>query len=157
MGALVCYSLCKKIEIGGYKKPERLIVSGMDAPVKIQNKEISHLPSKLFWEELNKYGGLPNELKNYENVKQYFEPILRADFQCVENYKYNSKTPKLDIPIDVFYGSEEDITDEEAQAWQEETTGKTTVTKLTGDHFFIYDHKDFFSNYFNQLQLRATI
>ena len=57
---------------------------------------------------------------------------------------------KLNISIDVFYGSEE-ATEEEMLSWQEETTEKVTITQLKGNHFFIFDHIDYFKNYFKNL------
>ena len=100
---------------------------------------------------------VPEELNNHAELIEYFTPILKTDFRCIENYKYDKNTPKLSIPIDVFYGSDEDITRIKAEAWQEETIANVNVTELEGNHFFIFDQKDFFAEYFKTLQLNATI
>jgi len=157
MGALVGYLICTELEKSGLKLPVKLIVSGAKPPKYCREKILSNLLDKVFWEEVSKLGGIPKELNNHPELIEYFTPILKADFKCIENYKYNENLIKLTIPIDVFYGSDEGITQEEAEAWQEETTGNITVTKLKGNHFFIFDHKDFFSKYFKTIELNATI
>lgn len=157
MGALIGYQICRRIESLGLKLPTKLIVTGAKSP-KFSRKEIvSNLPKQTFWEEVSKFGGIPKQIKEHPELVEYFTPILKADFRCIENYRYNKNSPKLKIPIDVFYGSDEGITQEEADAWQEETTAKVNVVKLKGNHFFIFDQKDFFAEYFKTLQLNATV
>ena len=157
MGALVGYLFCVELEKLKLKLPRRLIVSGAKSPKYCREKILSNLPDKVFWEEVCKLGGIPEELNNHAELIEYFTPILKTDFRCIENYKYDKNTPKLSIPIDVFYGSDEDITRIKAEAWQEETIANVNVTELEGNHFFIFDQKDFFAEYFKTLQLNATI
>jgi len=157
MGALVGYLICMEIEKLGLKLPVILVVSGTKSPRFYREKIVSNLPNKAFWEEVSKLGGIPEELNNHPELIEYFTPILKADFRCIENYRYNKESPKLTIPIDVFYGSDEEITQEQAEAWQEETTTNVNVKKLKGNHFFIFDHKKFVKEYLKKLQLNATI
>nr|WP_315254464.1 thioesterase domain-containing protein [uncultured Flavobacterium sp.] len=148
MGALVSYLICQKIEKLGLKKPLKLVVSGKKAPsIEIKIK-IAHLPDKEFWQEVVKLGGIPDELQKHHELMAYYIPILKADFTAIENYKFSKK--KITIPIDVFYGSEE-ATKEEMLCWQEETTRKVNITQMEGNHFFIFDHVDFFTNYFKNV------
>lgn len=157
MGALVGYLICMEIEKQDIRLPIKLIVSGAKSPKYSREKILSNLKDENFWNEVIKLGGIPDELNNHPELIEYFTPILKADFKCIENYKYNKKSPKLTIPIDVFYGSGEEITQTEAEAWQEETTDNVTVTELKGNHFFIFDHIDFFTNYFKNLKLNGAI
>lgn len=149
MGALVGYLLCHKIQELGLPKPIKLVVSGIKAPSIKRGKLISHLPDDLFWEEVIKIGGISDELQNYPELVEFYIPILKADFTVVENYEYVKKE-KLTIPIDVFYGSEE-AEEEEMQGWKDETTANVNITQMEGNHFFIFDHIDFFINYFKNL------
>ncbi len=149
MGALMGYLICQKIEELALQKPLKLVVSGKKAPF-VEREKISHLPDKIFWEEIIKLGGVPDELQDYPELVDYYTPILKADFRIVENYKYIKKE-KLTIPIDVFYGSEE-ATKEEMNGWKDETTSEVTITQMEGNHFFIFDHVDFFTNYFKTLK-----
>nr|WP_315248545.1 thioesterase domain-containing protein [uncultured Flavobacterium sp.] len=149
MGALIGYLVCQRIEELRIKKPLKLIISGMDAPSIKREILISHLPNKLFWEEIIKFGGIPDELMNFPELIDFYTPILKADLSAVENYRY-TKREKLTVPIDVFYGSK-DTTIEKIKGWEEETTEKVTIMQMNGNHFFIFDHIEFFTEYFKNI------
>lgn len=149
MGALVGFLICQKIEELGLKKPLKLVVSGKKAPIIPRVDKIANFPNDEFWDEVTALGGIPNEILDYPELIEFYMPILKADFGAIENYIYIKKE-KLTIPIDVFYGSEE-ATEKEINGWLEETTEKVIITKLKGNHFFIFDHIDYFKNYFKNL------
>ncbi|RMZ58774.1 thioesterase [Chryseobacterium nematophagum] len=149
LGALLAYLICQKLQEDDLPLPQKLIVSGKKAPNVPREKKISYLPDEEFWNEILTLGGIPDEMQNYPELIEYYLPILRYDFKLVENYQYEKK-PKLNIPIDVFYGSEE-ATEEEMIGWQDETTEKVTITQLPGNHFFIFDHVEYFKTYFHNL------
>lgn len=157
MGALIGYLCCKKIEKEKLQKPLKLVVSGNKAPSCTRDEILYELPDDRFLKKVITLGGIPKGIMNFSEFLEYYIPILKADFQCVENYQYDKNAPKLTIPIDVFYGSDEEITQLEAEAWQEETTANVNVTELNGNHFFIFNHKEFFIEYFKNLQLNAFI
>lgn len=148
MGALVGYLVCHRIQQLGMKKPLKLVVSGRKAPSIKRGKVLSLLQDNLFWQEVIKKGGIPDEFQNHPELIAFYTPILKTDFKAIENYQYIKKE-KLTIPIDVFYGSKE-ATEEEMQDWKDETTAEVTITKMEGNHFFIYNHVDFFVNLFKK-------
>lgn len=150
MGSLIGYLICQKIEELGLPKPIKLVVSGKKPPAIKREKKIAHLTDNIFWDEIVKLGGIPEELLNHPELVEHYTPILKADFTIIENYQYIKKD-KLTIPIDVFYGSEEEITEEEIKGWEEETTGLVNITQMEGNHFFIFKHVDFFTEYFKNL------
>lgn len=150
MGALVGYLVCQKIEESGIRPPLKLIVSGKNAPSIKNERVLSHLPDPLFWEEVIKIGGIPNELQSHHELIKFYIPILRADFEVFESYTHVKKK-KLALPIDVFYGTEEEISENEVKEWENETTEEVVVKPLKGNHFFIYNQESFFVNYFNSL------
>lgn len=149
MGALLGYLVCHKLLEENLPMPQKLIVTGKKAPAVPGDKIISHLPDNEFWNEILTLGGIPDEMKNYPELIEYYLPILRHDFRLIESYQYEKK-PKLNIPIDVFYGFEE-ATEDEMLGWEDETTEKVTITQLSGNHFFIFDHVEYFRNYFDNL------
>lgn len=141
MGALVAYLVCKKLMMAQNKMPMKLVVSGSSAPSARTSKSIWNLPSESFWEKINEFGGLPKELLEDHDLKILFEPILKADFKAIEEYKF-CKTEKMNIPIDVLYGTAEDVSYEEVLPWREESSNKVSIRELPGDHFFIYKHTE---------------
>ena len=150
MGALIGYLICHKLQALDMQQPIKLIVSGKKSPSIKREKILSHLPNNEFWEEVIKIGGIPDELKNYSDLIDFYAPILKVDFETIENYNYVERT-KLNIPIDVYYGTEEEIAEKEIMEWKNESTEEVTITALEGNHFFIFNNVDFFTNYFNNL------
>lgn len=149
MGALLSYLICQKLQKEQLPLPKKLIVSGKKAPNIPRDKKIAHLSDEDFLNEIIDLGGTSQELKNYPELVDYYLPILRHDFTLVENYQYE-KNVLLNIPIDVFYGSKE-ATEEEMSGWNNETTQKVNITSLPGNHFFIFDHVEYFRAYFKNL------
>ena len=150
MGALLAYLICQKLQEQNLPMPKKLVVSGKKAPSIPREKKISDLSDEEFWEEIVSLGGIPEEILNYPELIDYYLPILRHDFKLVESYQYEKK-PKLNIPIDVFYGSEE-ATKEEMLGWKEETNEEVIITQMEGNHFFIFKHVDFFTDYFKNIE-----
>jgi surfactin synthase thioesterase subunit len=86
-----------------------------------------------------KYGGIPPEVAAEKELMDMFVPILKADFQAHAEYQHHVPQ-KLDVPVSVFMGENENITYDEASQWQEITTQPVSVQIFSGGHFFIFDH-----------------
>ncbi|MFZ6011897.1 MAG: thioesterase II family protein [Bacteroidota bacterium] len=142
MGSLIGYLLTKKIIKNGQNAPEYLILTGCIGPSLAEfNHDVPKhdLPKPEFIQKLKELGGSPDEVLENEQLLNFFEAIIRADFQATENYRYEESEP-LNVPILVIIGLEERATYEQALAWQKETTEPIEVIQMTGKHFFIFDH-----------------
>lgn len=141
MGALLGYLLTKLILKCGKPSPVHLIVSGRRAPVVTDAKPPKHLLAKeSFLNVLKELGGCPPELLAHEELMDFFEPILRADFQAVETYTYR-QTTAFNIPITILHGlNDEEVNYVELLPWQQETLQPITIKQFSGGHFFIYEH-----------------
>ena len=155
LGALVGYLVCSKIKDKGYRSPTKLIVSGYEGPLIKREINASQLPDDLFWNHIKKLGGIPQELEEYTELKQLYIQILKSDFKLLENYcpSKNIEELKLNIPIDVFYGEKENFKTNDVISWHNLSSEKVRIKQLSGDHFFIFKHKDFFKDYFNTIKL----
>lgn len=143
MGALNAYYLCHSIKNANLNLPIQLIVSGREGPSTIRKaNKLYELPSTAFWDSVSKMGGMPKAVLENSDLKEYFEPILRSDFEAVEVHKHVAPLSLLETPIAVFYGSEDDKTFESLNLWKSETTEKLDFYELSGDHFFIFNHVD---------------
>ncbi|WP_459210869.1 thioesterase II family protein [Aquimarina rhabdastrellae] len=145
MGAIIGYLVCIKLQESNQKMPIKLIVSGREAPTALDTKErlFDLESSDIFWKKIHELGGLSVELLSDHKLKTFFEPVLRADFQCIENYQYQSK-PKITIPVHVFYGTDEKMTKEELDGWKDITISpEITFESIKGDHFFINNNSVF--------------
>ncbi len=139
MGALVCYLLAKKIQdMGVQESPKYLFLSGSRGP-KVPITSSSHtLPYNTFWAVINDLGGCPDEVLQSEELKELFEPILRADFKCMETYKHIEQS-KLNVPITLMLGTNDTVSEQEAKLWEAETSEPVDLHLFEGDHFFIFE------------------
>ena len=140
MGALIAYLITKRIIREGLPQPLYLFVSGRFGPSAEDPEPPTHdLPPDEFRKKLREIGGSPDELLDDDTLMNFFDPILRSDFRAIEQYVYEETTP-FDIPIITMAGKDEKITEEQAMAWQKETTRPIELHWFEGKHFFILDH-----------------
>jgi len=154
MGAVIAFLVAQILQEQQFKKPAKLVVSGRMSPSIKPGRFISHLPDDEFWQQIISLGGIHHELQDNPELIEMILPVLRADIIALENCQFNLKST-LSIPIDAFHGSMEDITEQEMMAWKDVTDKELNVYKLTGDHFFIYDHLNYFTSYFISLQIQT--
>lgn len=141
MGTLVGYELAREIVRNKYPLPSCLFFTGRAGPSIVEEDYISSYPKEAFWQEIRKLGGLPSEILFHEELLDFFEPILRADFKAVESYKYLRMIEPFNIPIHVIAGNQEaNITEGNLETWQNETVFPLHKQFLVGGHFFIFEH-----------------
>lgn len=139
MGGLLAYLLCHKISQAGLPLPAHLFLSGREAPSVPPKEPLEHLlPRRVFRARLEEYGGIAPELLHDEDTFTFFEPMIRADFEAVETWRYRPR-PKLAVPATVLWGTEEDMTEEEVLAWREEFSAEVRFERFEGGHFFIFE------------------
>lgn len=149
MGALVGYLICHKIEKLAFNSPIKLIVSGRKGPSRKIEKKIADYPNDLFWEEVINFGGVSSELEQSIELRDFFEPVLKADFKSIESYVHSIAHP-LSISIDVFYGDQELKEPLDFLSWEKESVKEVKVKSLPGNHFFIYEYAEVLTNHFIQ-------
>jgi surfactin synthase thioesterase subunit len=141
MGGLLACLLTRKIVVNKHPMPLHVFITGTDGPsAKETDDRKRYLLSKVdFIEELKTLHGSPEEILNNEELLNYFEPIIRADFKASETYEYEDFEP-LNIPFTVITGTEEDMEPENIRLWQKESALDVDIKRMKGDHFFIFNH-----------------
>jgi len=82
--------------------------------------ELKHkMPTAQFRAMLQELGGIPDMVFQDEEIMGLFEPVIRADFELLETYVHQ-KESALDVPIHLCLGRDDNISSEEAKAWQNE-------------------------------------
>jgi surfactin synthase thioesterase subunit len=98
---------------------------------------ISHLSDAEFLEQIATRFGTPREVLDSADVRDTVLPALRADLLAGESYRY-APEPPLEVPISSFCGWEDpEVSQEEAQAWRQQTTAGFRLRMLPGNHFFL--------------------
>lgn len=139
LGALLALEVTGMLERAGMS-PRQLIVSGNAGPGTRDTRKRYLLEKEDFRQELRTIGGVPDELLGNDEVLDFFEPVLRADFELVESNPRRDFRP-VATPMYAVMG------DREADApkignWQQYTTGGFRHALLPGHHFFIYGNAD---------------
>ncbi len=105
MGGLVAFELARHLRKNDLPQPITLFVSGCGAPhLPDPHPTIHTLPDAEFLNALRQFNGIPPELLRLPDAMELLLPTLRADFEAVESYVYNSNEPPLDCPIIAFGG-----------------------------------------------------
>jgi medium-chain acyl-[acyl-carrier-protein] hydrolase len=90
----------------------------------------------LLLEIQQRYGGVPSEILEHEDLCALLVPALRSDMAVVETYQYSDEPP-LASPITCFCGAADSMTlKQEAVDWQRQTSAGFRLQTFPGDHFF---------------------
>lgn len=144
MGSLLAYELYYKITKEGFRAPDGLILSGRIPPdLCIHMKKVADYSENDFVKEVSVYGGLPDEVKENKELRDYFVPILRADFKLIENYIYHERQKPILCDLIVLYGENDPSTPaEDMMQWRKKAGGRFTCIELPGEHFFCMDEEN---------------
>lgn len=140
MGTLIGLLLLRKIEENGLKMPEFVFFTGSEGPRSRKFEKDRHLlPKDELIEELRLLGGVTEDVLNEPDIMDFFLPIIRADFQAIESFKYFETAP-LNVPMTIAIGTQEKVSSDQAKSWQHETRFPLEIMQFHGNHFFIFDH-----------------
>jgi medium-chain acyl-[acyl-carrier-protein] hydrolase len=142
MGALLSFELARELRRRKYDTPIHLFLSGCGAPDRVRRAHPTfNLPTGEFMVELQKLNGTPKEFFDHPEIQSALLPLLRADFEITDTYRYIAESP-LACPITVYGGEQDDVAKAQDMAgWEMQTAAECTSRFFAGDHFFIQSHK----------------
>lgn len=142
MGALVSFELARELQRRNQRGPLALVVSGRGSPQNRDPRPSSfRLPDAELLSRLRGLKGTPEELLNSPESKALFLPIIRADFELVETYRFEPAR-LLECPIFAYNGLEDAaVSPESVRGWKDHTTMSSSckVRMFPGNHFFIFN------------------
>ncbi|HEX8500630.1 MAG TPA: alpha/beta fold hydrolase [Pyrinomonadaceae bacterium] len=139
MGALVAFELARRLRAEAGVEPAHLFVSGCRAPhIPDPDPPVHDRADSEFIEHLRELNGTPAEALNHPQLMELMLPLLRADFEAVETYRYEAGAP-LGCRVSVYGGlADTAVRREHLEAWREQTGGEFVLRMFDGDHFFIH-------------------
>ena len=142
LGALISFAVCREFRRNGIPLPDKLIVSGNNAPHLPPRKPPIHdLPEPEFIEELRRLEGTPDEALSNKALMEVLIPMLRADCSVSETYVFTEEPP-LPVPLVAFGGQDDaDVPVEDVQAWRSHTSSGFEHRIFPGGHFFLHTHE----------------
>jgi external thioesterase TEII len=138
-----------------FRPPAYLLVSGNPGPGVRDSKKRYLYGREAFIEELRLLGGVPDELFEHEELFDFFEPILRADFELAEKNNMSEDKP-VNSPIYALMGSEEEDVDKLSN-WHKFTNSDFQCEVLEGNHFFILNHPQRITHLIKQCYKKVAI
>ncbi len=140
MGAFVAFELARELARRGKPLPEHLFVAAQKGPpVPSRPPYWYGLEQDDLIGKLRDLGGTPESMLGSQLMLRLFLPVIRADFEVVEGYRY-AEQPKLPVPITAFCAAGDSLASPQRMlTWETVTSGTFRFETLAGDHFFIND------------------
>ncbi|MEQ9008662.1 MAG: thioesterase domain-containing protein [Ekhidna sp.] len=117
--------------------PHRIIVTGSAGPGIASYKKEYLSSDNEFKEVLRSFGGMPEEVLSDDSLFNFFNPILRSDFQILEEFDLPNEYIKTDV-LAIMGNNEKHASF--IENWKKFSFGKVLVNHLEGGHFFINQH-----------------
>lgn len=145
MGGILVYELLRKLRVENKRLPVHMFFSGSCPPhIKCsQNKKMHLLSDEQLLYEINKYGGVSEEVINCKELVDIMIPIIRADYKILENRMLTQEHKPFDIDITVMGGKDDqEVSEQELEEWSGYTTQSFRLLMYNGGHFFIESEKE---------------
>lgn len=142
MGALLALLCAVRARDCGLPLPKALFISAASPPGCLERPPVPPMASlspEQLWECVVGIGGVPQHIAASNEFRRYLEPVFRADFTALESWLPAPMEP-LPVPITVFRGHQDAITDDMARQWQRLTTKELRIRIFRGNHFYLQDH-----------------
>lgn len=142
MGALLALLCAVQAQKDAMPLPRALFISAAAAPLgweQCRPPALASLPAQAMWDRVARLGGLPDQIAASQDFLKYLEPILRADFAALESWTPPPLAP-LPVPIAVFRGDRDMVTEEQARQWRQLTSVDFRLHTFPGSHFYLQDH-----------------
>ncbi|KFF74855.1 hypothetical protein HX13_12775 [Chryseobacterium sp. P1-3] len=153
MGAILGFEICHAMEKEN-DAPVHFVATGYPGPGIKNTPPIADLPKTEFFAEVRKLGGISDEVMQYEELLDFFEPLLRGDFGLLENK--NNQTPdiKIQTPIFAVMGKSEKYA-LNIRNWAKYTEASCECQIVNGNHFFINQNFNYLAQVIKNLMNAA--
>ncbi|HQV78270.1 MAG TPA: alpha/beta fold hydrolase [Chitinophagales bacterium] len=146
MGALIAFLLAHKLKQENKPLPKHLFLASRLSPDAYKNEpSITGISSDDFWKVVQQYDGVPQALLAHKELKEFYEPILRSDFELLQQYNQQFQAiEKISIPTSILLGDKDtrNVSIEKMQGWQTFFENKIEIKAFDGGHFFLYENEE---------------
>ncbi|MDV7765069.1 thioesterase II family protein [Peribacillus sp. CSMR9] len=155
MGAIVAYEIAAKLDERYGNKVEHLFISSKSSPdYKVDQIDCSN--SNNLKQSLKKIGGTNKELLETEDFMTLFLPIIQSDLNVLANYHdENKRKKKVGNKAVLLLGSEDSVTKESMESWNEYIEHIEGLHMLKGDHFYLKQNQDIVLKIVQEYLLRS--
>lgn len=154
MGAILGFEICGALEKDS-DAPVHFVATGYPGPGIKESTPIAHLPKTEFFAEVRKLGGISDEVLQYEELLDFFEPVLRGDFGLLESKSNQIPNIKIKTPIYAVMGKSEKYA-LNIRNWANYTEAECECQIVNGNHFFINQNFNYLSQVIKNLMNTAA-
>lgn len=141
MGAVLAFEVAWRLEQNSTNPPSTVIASGRRGPATTRNETVHLRGDDDIVEELRALSGTDAMLLADEEILRMSMPAVRGDYTAIETYA-GARQRQIRANITVLTGdADPKTTVDEAQTWEQHTTGTFRMTVLPGGHFFLVEHQ----------------
>ena len=146
MGSIIAFLLTHKLIQENKTLPKHLFLASRLSPDAYKKEpNIIGISSDDFWKVVQQYDGVPGQLLQHKELKEFYEPILRSDFELLQQFNESFESiESIDIPASVLFGDKDvrNVSEEKMQGWRNFFTNEIEIKSFEGGHFFMYENKE---------------
>ncbi|MGA8085789.1 MAG: thioesterase domain-containing protein [Terracidiphilus sp.] len=138
LGARIAFEAARELRHRGAPGPAHLFIAACHAPqLPWPHPPMSGLEDSQFLREVQeRYGSIPRQVVEDEELRSLLLPALRADVTMVETCAYSPGLP-LDCGISAFGGLQDHtVSQSSLDQWRVQTRGEFHMHMVPGNHFF---------------------
>jgi surfactin synthase thioesterase subunit len=146
MGSIIGFLLAYKLQQENRSLPRHLFLASRLSPDAYKNEpSIIGISSEEFWNVVQQYDGVPEQLLQHKELKEFYEPILRSDFEMLQHFNETFESiESINIPATILFGDKDtrNVTEEKMQGWKKFFSLDIEVKYFKGGHFFMYENNE---------------
>lgn len=146
MGAIIAFLLTHKLHQENKTLPKHLFLASRLSPDAYKNEpNVIGIPSENFWKVVQQYDGIPAQLLQHKELKEFYEPILRNDFELLQKFNESFEyIDKIKMPTSILFGDKDvkNVSLEKMQGWRNFFTNDIEIKSFSGGHFFMYENNE---------------
>lgn len=140
MGAVLAYEVTRRFEERDGTGPVVVFASGRRAPSRQRDENVHLRDDAGIIKEMRNLGGTDSRVLADPELLEMVLPAIRNDYRAVERYSRGTDA-RISAPVVVMTADDDPRTTvEEAAAWEDHTTGGTTLHTFDGGHFYLEQH-----------------
>ncbi|MGA4721891.1 thioesterase II family protein [Fictibacillus nanhaiensis] len=141
LGAIISFEVSHFLMKHYQKLPLILFASSCKAPhFFIENNPLGRLSNDELIIKLKEINGTPKEIFENKDLLDFFLPIIRSDLKICDSYQFSHRV-KLNCPITVLGGLEDQIQVKYLEYWKELTDQTFQIQLFKGDHFYLVENE----------------
>lgn len=140
MGAEMLLHIMEKLESSENELPKFIILSGLSS--KNDKLLASRLSDDELLEKIYELGGIQSELLKTQEFIDYFFPIIRTDFNMIENTPEYNLNKNKKYKVILFNGLYDTPAIDAEEEWLEFFDNECEIYHFEGDHFYLSNNKE---------------